>query len=212
MRDIAELVHGYRTFMRERWSRQEELHRTLAEEGQQPRTMVVACCDSRADPAMIFDAHPGELFVVRNVANLVPPCEPDGEYHGTSAALEFAVTGLNVRNIVVMGHGRCGGIQAFLRAGDKAPVPGDFIGRWMSIMTDARTEALRVAAGASPEELQRVMEHLSIRHSLANLGNFPFVAEAVRSGTLHLHGAWFDISTGELMSLDRDSGTFERVV
>lgn len=212
MRDIAELVHGYRTFMRERWSRQEELHRALAEQGQQPRTMVVACCDSRADPAMIFDAHPGDLFVVRNVANLVPPCEPDGEYHGTSAALEFAVTGLNVKNIVVMGHGRCGGIQAFLQAGDGVPGPGDFIGRWMSIMTEARAEARREAAGGPSDKLQRVMEHTSIRHSIANLETFPFVAEAVRSGALQLHGAWFDISTGELMSLDRESGAFDRVV
>lgn len=212
MRDIPELVHGYRTFMRERWSRQEALHRTLAEEGQHPRTMIVACCDSRADPAMIFDAHPGELFVVRNVANLVPPCEPNGEYHGTSSALEFAVTGLGVHNIVVMGHGRCGGVHAYLRSDDQPSRRGDFITKWLSIMADARAEALRDAAGEPPEVLQQVMEYASIRRSVGNLESFPFVADAVRSGSLQLHGAWFDISTGELMSLDRESGRFGRVI
>ncbi len=114
MRDITDLVQGYKQFLEEEYPKQADLYRTLAEKGQTPKTMVIACCDSRADPGVIFNAGPGEIFVVRNVANLVPPYEPHGDYHGTSAALEFAVNGLNVETILVMGHARCGGIHAFV--------------------------------------------------------------------------------------------------
>ena len=137
MRDVDDLVQGYRTFMRDKYRQEAETYRALADNGQAPRTMVVACCDSRVDPSRIFSARPGELFIVRNVANLVPPFEPLGDYHGTSAALEFAVTSLGVENIVVLGHARCGGVRGFLD-GQGQPIPqGSFIGKWISLLKPA---------------------------------------------------------------------------
>lgn len=208
MRDIQELVDGYHRFLGDRYPQEAELYRALAEEGQAPKTMIIACCDSRADPASIFSASPGQLFIVRNVANLVPPHEPHGDYHGTSAALEFAVEGLKVENILVMGHARCGGIEAFL-AGLYEPTdePG-FIDRWMSLLNPARTDALRDAASESKEQQQEAMEHAAIRHSIENLKTFPCVKERMADGSLHLHGAYFDISDGRLLSLDQESGEF----
>lgn len=131
------LLNGYHNFMNGRFSEQQKRYKALAETGQKPRTMVVACCDSRAAPETIFDSGPGELFVVRNVANLMPPYEPDGHYHSTSAALEFAVQSLRVSDIVVMGHGRCGGIKAALDPDAEPLSPGDFIGRWMNLLKPA---------------------------------------------------------------------------
>lgn len=211
MRDIQELVDGYRRFLGDRYPREAELYRALAEEGQAPKTMIIACCDSRADPSAIFSASPGQLFIVRNVANLVPPHEPHGDYHGTSAALEFAVEGLKVENILVMGHARCGGIEAFL-AGLYQPTeePG-FIDRWMSLLNPARTDALRDAANSSKEGQQEAMEHAAIRHSLENLTTFPCVKERLADGNLHLHGAYFDITDGRLLALDLESGQFQTV-
>lgn len=209
MRDIKPLVDGYKTFIDTQYPDQAALYRELAEAGQSPKTMVIACCDSRADPAVIFSAGPGEIFVVRNVANLVPPHEPHGDYHGTSAALEFAVEGLGVETILVMGHARCGGIKAFL-AGlyDPTPEPG-FIDRWMSLLNPARTEALRIARNESPERLQEALEHTAIRHSLENLMTFPCVKERVANGRLRLRGAYFDIADGSLQALDPETGRFE---
>ncbi|TIV92207.1 MAG: carbonic anhydrase, partial [Mesorhizobium sp.] len=131
------LLAGYRNFMSGRYPTESDRYRSLARDGQAPETMIVACCDSRSAPEAIFDAGPGELFVLRNVANLVPPYEPDGEYHSTSAALEFAVQSLKVKNIVVMGHGRCGGIRAALDTNSAPLSPGDFIGKWMSLIAPA---------------------------------------------------------------------------
>lgn len=171
--------------------------------------MVIACCDSRVAPEIVFDCGPGDLFVVRNVANLVPPYEPDGAYHSTSAALEFAVQSLKVENIVVMGHGRCGGIAAALSP-DAAPLsPGDFIGKWMNLVAPA---AATVASNAlmTAGERQRAMERISIRFSISNLRSFPCVNILEKKGRLTLHGAWFDISTGELWVMDMASGDFLR--
>ncbi|MBM3525519.1 MAG: carbonic anhydrase, partial [Alphaproteobacteria bacterium] len=180
------------------------------DEGQTPSIMVIACCDSRVDPATIFSAGPGELFVVRNVANLVPPWEPHGDYHGTSAALEFAVTSLGVRDIVVLGHGQCGGIGAFLANLHGRGASGGFIGKWMSLLNAARGEALRTAA-ESPDELQRALEFAGIRQSLDNLRTFPFVREGLDNGSLRLHGGWFAIASGKLLAMDQSSGVFEPV-
>ena len=208
MRDIPELVNGYKDFLSQSYPQQKELYRALAETGQEPKTMVIACCDSRADPAVIFSAGPGEIFVVRNVANLVPPHEPHGDYHGTSAALEFAVEGLGVQTILVMGHARCGGIQAFLEGMYEPADPPGFIDRWMTLLNPARTEALRELRDAPTERKQEALEQAGIRHSLENLMTFPCIKERVADGRLQLRGAYFDIADGTLQALDPDSGEF----
>lgn len=203
------LLVGYRNFMSGRYAADRDRYRSLAREGQAPQTMVIACCDSRSAPEVIFDSAPGELFVVRNVANLVPPYAPDGEFHSTSAALEFAVQSLKVQNIVVMGHGRCGGIKAALSA-DAAPLsPGDFIGKWMSLVAPA-AEAVTGNAMMTAGERQTALERISIRYSLANLRTFPCVSILEGKGRLALHGAWFDISSGELWVMNRETGDFQR--
>ena len=203
------LLTGYRNFMASRYPGETARYRALAREGQAPETMVVACCDSRAAPEAIFDAGPGELFVVRNVANLVPPYAPDGEFHSTSAALEFAVQSLRVRNIVVMGHGRCGGIGAALNPGAGPLSPGDFIGKWMSLVEPA-AQAVSGNMMMTATERQTALERISIRFSIANLRTFPCVSILEGKGKLSLHGAWFDISTGELWVMNRETGDFER--
>ena len=204
----SEILAGYRRFRAERYAREVEKYRALAE-GQRPRTLVIGCADSRVDPATIFSAGPGELFVVRNVAALVPPEEEVGTYHGTSAALEFAVTVLEVSNIVVLGHAACGGIEAALRAADEPPV-GRFVGPWVEQLAQARTKVL-AREDIKPEERQRALEHAAVIQSLENLMSFPFVAEAVAAGKLLLNGAWFSIAEGRLLMLDDATGAFEPV-
>jgi carbonic anhydrase len=202
------LLNGYRNFMQGRYASESGRYVSLAREGQHPDTMIVACCDSRSAPETIFDSGPGELFVLRNVANLVPPYEPDGEFHATSAALEFAVQSLKVKNIVVMGHGRCGGIKAALS--NNAPLsPGDFIGKWMSMIGPA-AETVASSTLMTASERQTALERISIRYSLANLRTFPCVNILESKGRLTLYGAWFDISTGELWVMNKDTGDFER--
>lgn len=203
------LLQGYRNFMAGRYAAESDRYRTLARDGQTPETMVIACCDSRAAPELIFDAGPGELFVMRNVANLVPPYQPDGAYHSTSAALEFAVQSLKVKSIVVMGHGRCGGIRAALDPGAQPLSPGDFIGKWMSLVAPA-AEAVAGNTMMTAGERQTALERISIRYSLANLRTFPCVQILERKERLTLHGAWFDISTGELWVMNPETGDFER--
>jgi len=187
------LIDGYHSFRRSRLAADAARYRRLAESGQRPEVMIIGCCDSRAAPETIFDAAPGEMFVHRNVANLVPPFEQAGGHHGTSAAIEFGVVALGVRHLVVMGHGRCGGVAAFLSGGGPA---GHFVGEWISLMTAAAGPV--EATEASPAERQQAMEFASVRQSMENLMTFPFVAERVAAGALLLHGAWFDIATGEL--------------
>ncbi|MCG7504266.1 carbonic anhydrase [Mesorhizobium retamae] len=203
------LLTGYRNFITGRYVAEADHYRSLAREGQAPETMIVACCDSRAAPEVIFNAGPGELFVLRNVANLVPPYAPDGEYHSTSAALEFAVQSLKVKNIVVMGHGRCGGIRAALDTNSAPLSPGDFIGKWMSLIAPA-AEAVSASTMMTTGERQTALERISIRYSIANLRTFPCVKILEGKGKLTLHGAWFDISTGELWAMNNETGDFER--
>ncbi len=202
------LLTGYRNFMSGRYSDERERYRVLADTGQEPHTLVVACCDSRAAPETIFDCGPGELFVVRNVANMVPPYEPDSQFHATSAALEYAVQVLKIRNIVVMGHGRCGGIQAALDPAMEPLSPGDFIGRWMSLVRPA-AEQIQSNDYMTQAERQTALERVSIRNSIANLQTFPFVRNRGQEGELSIHGAWFDISTGELWVMN-SKGDFVR--
>lgn len=204
-----ELIDGYRSFLDGTYAKQRGKLRELADKGQKPKTMIIACCDSRAAPEMIFDAHPGELFVVRNVANLVPEYAPDGRHHSTSAAIEFAVNGLGVSNIVVMGHGRCGGIKAALSNDDTKLDEGDFIGKWMSQLTPVADQV--AATGVMTDgERQTALERVSVRHSVNHLRSFPYVAALEKEGKLALHGAWFDISTAELWLMDNQSGDFKR--
>jgi carbonic anhydrase len=199
---MSSLFEGYRRFRAHGWPQQREALESLAQSGQRPHTLIVACVDSRVDPAVIFDAAPGEMLTVRNVANLVPPYAPDVAYHGTSAALEFGVRVLEVAHLMVLGHGSCGGVQALL---DGAPANArDFIAPWMSMAEPARRKALHFASG---EQRQTCCEHEVIKLSLANLLTFPWIAERVASGKLALHGAWFSIGTGELAVLQGD-GTF----
>ena len=202
----TDLIDGHKRFSDGRLEAERDRYRQLAREGQHPRTMVIACCDSRAAPETIFDMGPGELFVVRNVANLVPPYEPDGGQHSTSAAIEYAVVVLRVERIVVLGHGRCGGIAAALETDHHALSEGDFIGKWIDLL---RPEAARVrGAEASPEDRQCALEHAGVRGSIERLRAFPVVARAEAEGRLKLSGAWFDIESGELRILDRASGEF----
>jgi len=203
------LLDGYANFMSGRYAKEESRYRELAHEGQTPETMIIACCDSRAAPETIFDTGPGSLFVVRNVANLVPPYSPDGAYHSTSAALEFAVQALKVKNIVVMGHGRCGGIKAALSPDSSPLSPGDFIGKWMTLLSDIAAKVIDQDL-LTDTERQTMLERIAIRNSIENLRSFPCVNILEGKGRLNLHGAWFDISTGELWLMDHDTGNFTR--
>ncbi|WP_439630908.1 carbonic anhydrase [Shinella sp.] len=203
----SSLLNGYRNFMSGHFER--ERYRSLAEEGQSPKTLVIACSDSRSAPETIFDAGPGELFVIRNVANMVPPYEPDGQLHATSSALEFAVLALNVTDIVVLGHGRCGGVKAALDPNAEPLSPGNFIGHWMSLVKSAAKQ-IQSNEVMTPGERQTALERVSIRNSLTNLRSFPEIRRRETEGQLQLHGAWFDISTGELWVMDSASGDFGR--
>lgn len=203
------LLDGYSKFMAGRYSKEEKRYRELADKGQTPDTMIIACCDSRAAPETIFDTGPGSLFVVRNVANLVPPYNPDGSYHSTSAALEFAVQALKVKNIVVMGHGRCGGIKAALTPDSSPLSPGDFIGKWMTLLSDLASKVLE-ADLLTDAERQTMLERVAIKNSIENLRSFPCVNILEGKDRINLHGAWFDISTGELWLLDNETGNFAR--
>jgi len=199
----SRLIEGYRSFRQTRLTADAARYRLLAERGQRPEIMIIGCCDSRAAPETIFDAAPGEMFVHRNVANLVPPFEEAGGHHGTSAAIEFGVSELKVRHLVVMGHGRCGGVHAFLEG---APPGTHFVNDWIALMAAA---ADKIDADAA--DRQQAMELASVRQSIENLATFPFVGERVAAGSLLLHGAWFGIATGELKVLDPVSGKFSTV-
>ncbi len=196
---MDDLLDGYRRFRAEVWPRERERFETLAARGQSPRTMVVCCSDSRADPQMIFGAAPGELFVVRNVANLVPPYAPDGAYHGTSAALEFGVRALGVGQVVVMGHALCGGVRALLE-GAPAETP-DFVEPWTRIAEPARRIAMRCEPG---EARQERCEHETVRLSVRNLMTFPWIAERVAAGRLRIRGFHFGIRSGALREIGAD--------
>jgi carbonic anhydrase len=204
-----DLLAGYQDFRQAKFDIEQARYHELARNGQTPRTMIVACCDSRAAPETVFSTSPGEIFVVRNVANMVPPYEPDGELHATSAALEYAVQVLRVENIVVLGHGRCGGIKAALDPAAEPLSPGDFIGKWMELLAPA-AKAVAENTYLTGSERQTSLERISVRHSIANLRTFPCVSILEGKGRLKLHGAWFDISTGELWVLDDESGDFLR--
>jgi carbonic anhydrase len=202
------LISGYRAFLAERLPQEKSRFETLAAEGQQPDIMLIGCCDSRVAPEVIFDANPGELFVVRNVANLVPPYSPDEGLHGVSAALEFAVQALRVKHIVVLGHGRCGGIRAFASNDTEPLSPGDFIGKWIKLVEPAATGAGQRRARESLEDYIERLALISIENSIANLLTFPCVRILHERGQLQVHGAYFDVFSGVLLMRDPTSGRF----
>jgi carbonic anhydrase len=200
------LIQGYRAFLFSQLRREQDRFRELAESGQSPEIMVIGCCDSRVSPEVIFDARPGELFVVRNVANIVPPYQPDERAHGVSAALEFGVAALKVKHIVVLGHAHCGGVKAY--AEDAEPLtPGDFIGNWMRIMAPAM-EKVGPRGALSRAEYMARLEQANVANSLENLLTFPRLRAFVERGEIALHGAYFGVATGELLVRDATSGAF----
>jgi carbonic anhydrase len=195
----SELLAGYRRFRSTRYPQERERYQRLVESGQHPHTMVVACSDSRSGPETIFDALPGELFVVRNVGALVPVYAPDNRNHAASAALEYAVLALRVRAIVVLGHGRCGGVAAALQ--DPSPLTStDFIGAWIQALRDLADEIDR-PDGEDPARIHRALEYRSVEQSLVNLRTFPWIRSRERAGSLAIGGAWFDIGLGQLETL-----------
>jgi carbonic anhydrase len=201
------LIEGFRRFREQHFAEDRARFQDLVQFGQTPKTLVVACCDSRVDPALVLDCAPGDLFVIRNVANLVPPAENQGHYHGTSAALEFGVRNLGVQHVIVLGHAQCGGIHALLEGSvdkDKS-----FIAGWMEIADAAREQVVQEHAHASSEVRLRACEQRAILVSLDNLKTFSWIRERVEQGKLALHGWYFDIERGELLGYDATTRKFE---
>lgn len=188
-----------------------EHYEELATYGQSPEVMIVSCCDSRVDPETIFSAMPGELFVMRNVANLVPPYETGGNFHGVSAALEFATLNLRVKHIVIMGHSGCGGVKAALEHNAARQTDAQFISKWMSMLDDARVRVLAAHQGPARSEMLASLEREGVKVSLANLRTFPCIQSLEGKGRLALHGAYFDIKTGDLSVLNQATGEYYKL-
>ncbi|CAO4163285.1 carbonic anhydrase [Methylorubrum populi] len=205
------LTDGYRSFLGERLPNERRKYESLGKDGQNPEVLLIGCCDSRVAPEVIFDTGPGQIFTIRNVANIVPPAEHDSAYHGTSSAIEFAVQALKVKHIVVLGHATCGGIKAAGFGADPLS-SGNFIGRWVSLVKPATETLAQAGDGKDKEGYLTRLEYAMIGQSLKNLMTFDFVREAVEAGKLQLHGAHFGIETGELRIRDPKSGEFESVV
>ncbi len=207
MSSPRQLIEGFSRFRKKHFVKDGALFRELVEQGQTPKTLVVACCDARVDPALVLDCAPGDLFVIRNVANLVPPAENQGHYHGTSAALEFGVRKLNVEHLVVLGHAHCGGIRALLDGG--VAKDESFIAEWMGIAEAARERVNSEFAEAGSVARHRACEQQAILVSLDNLMTFAWIRERVEQGTLALHGWYFDIERGELLGYNAAARRFE---
>lgn len=209
MKDIERFITGFKTFQKDYLSSKTSRFEAL-KLGQSPKTMIISCSDSRVDPVILTNSRPGDIFMVRNVANLVPPYEENVGYHGVSAALEFAVCSLEVEHIIVLGHSQCGGIHA-LMAAESSSVGDTFITRWMSIATPARERILSELPGKAPALQQRAAEQAAILLSLENLRTFPFVTERLAADKLSLHGWYFDLETGELLEYRTEEGKFKEV-
>ena len=207
MASPEQLVEGFKRFRERHFAGDNALYSTLVARGQTPKILVVGCCDSRVDPAIVLDCTPGDLFVIRNVANLVPPWEQHGGHHGTSAALEFGVRDLGVQHIIVLGHAHCGGIRALVETGG-AKGPDSFIDDWMHLVEDARTGVERDMPGAALDDKTRACEQRALLISLRNLMTFSWVRERVESGALSLHGWYFDIEHGQLLRYAATTDTF----
>ena len=203
------LIDGYHAILGSRLRREQDRYRELSESGQSPQIMLIGCCDSRVSPEVIFDALPGELFVVRNVANIVPPYSPDGQAHGVSAALEFGVAALKVKHIVVLGHAQCGGVRAFAE-GVEPLSPGDFIGKWMALMAPAM-EKVGPRGTLSPDQYLARLEQANVANSLDNLMTFPRLRKMIERGDVAIHGAYFGVATGEWLAFDPNDKQFKPV-
>ena len=212
MPEFATLIEGYRRFRAGQYREQHDRYDRLARDGQSPKLLVIACSDSRVDPAQIFDVDPGQIFVVRNVAALVPPFETSPGLHGVSAALEFAIQVLGVRQVIVLGHGMCGGCRVALTQELHGAEPGEggFIADWIAMLDEAR-KPIAASLGTTGRAAGRAMEEAGVKVSLANLRTFPCIRRKEREGTLKLRGAFFAISDGVLHLLDEASGLFEPV-
>ncbi|MBY0577096.1 MAG: carbonic anhydrase [Gallionellaceae bacterium] len=207
MSSPKQLIEGFSRFREMHFAKDDTLYRELVEQGQTPKTLVVGCCDARVDPAIILDCAPGDLFVIRNVANLVPPAEDQGHYHGTSAALEFGVCELNVEHIIVLGHAQCGGIHALMEGAMHKK--DSFIAEWMGIADAAQQYVQRELPGADLRQRRRACEQRAILGSLDNLLTFSWIRERVEQGTLTLHGWYFDMENGQLLSYNTTTRRFE---
>lgn len=203
---IESLIAGFKAFRLTHFEQRPALYESLVTQGQQPEVLMIACSDSRVDPALLLNVQPGELFVVRNVANLVPPYQPDGHYHGTSAALEFAVRDLKVQHIVVLGHSSCGGMAALRQSALGQRTDREFIAPWVSIAADA-CHCADEATMAGPEG-GRLVEQAAVKISLRNLLTFPWVRERVQAGELRFHGWWFHLEKGELWGVESPEQEF----
>lgn len=204
------LVEGYRRFKEGYCKDHQELLNNLAEVGQSPKIALVSCCDSRVEPTIIMDCDPGDLFVIRNVANLVPPCEVSDHHHGTSAALEFAVTGLEVESIIILGHTKCGGIKALMDA-DENQKEKTFIANWMKQLSPIKQEIINNDKFVSPEHRYHACEKRGIMQSISNLMTFPWVKARVEAGSLQLHGWYYDLNSAELYAFNPDIGDFAKI-
>lgn len=202
------LTDRFRRFKYRHFVPNADQYEELATYGQDPEVMIISCCDSRVDPETIFTAMPGEMFVVRNVANLVPPYETGGKYHGVSTAIEFAVMNLRVKHLIVMGHSGCGGIKAALDQSAAIQTEAMFISRWMSMLDDARLRVVAAHQMAPASEKLKLLELEGIKNSIQNLRTFPFVKKEEDKGRLSLHGAYFEIATGTLSVLNHSRGEF----
>lgn len=202
------LTDRFRRFKHRHFVPNADHYEELAKYGQKPDTMVISCCDSRVDPETIFSAMPGELFVVRNVANLVPPYETGGKFHGVSTAIEFAIMNLRVKHVIIMGHSGCGGVKAALDQSAAIQTEAMFISRWMSMLDDARLRVVAAHQMAPQAEKQKLLEMEGIKTSISNLRTFPFVKDIEDKGRLSLHGAYFDIASGTLSVLNHSRGDF----
>lgn len=209
---IGSLIAGYRNFRAGTYRQNVERYQALASRRQQPKALIIACCDSRADPAMVFQSDPGELFVVRNVANLVPPYEPDSHYHGTSAALEFGVKALEIKDVIVMGHAACGGIEALYDNCCGKPASGDFIPSWISLAEPVAAAMLAKNGLLDRAEALRKLEQEAVIASLDRLRTFPFIKEREDAGTLSLHGWFYGIGSGILSIYEPETGRFRDIV
>lgn len=207
---IKSLLDGYSRFKKNEYKNQRELYLQLEKEGQKPRVLFIACCDSRCDPSIITDARPGELFMVRNVANLVPKYTPDGNKHGTSAAIEFAVRNLEVEHIIVMGHAQCGGVKFLLDSAGKA-VEDDFLTSWMETATEACDHIISIGNRDKKVDTQLALEYETVRLSLRNLMTFEWIRERVMADTLQLHGWYFGVAKGELYGLNPVTSEFKLI-
>lgn len=205
---IDPLVKGYQRFRAAYFQQKTLIYKDLSTQKQKPHFLIIACSDSRVDPAIVTNCEPGELFVVRNVANLVPPYQADNWYHGTSAALEFGVRTLGISNIVVFGHTQCGGIAHLLSSAQESSASTDFVSTWMELARPARDTVLHHHADASFEAKSVLCEQYSLINSLHNLQTFPWIAKRIEAGTLSLHAWYFDLSSGKIQSFEPETHSF----